>query len=109
MSIKLGEFRGNNPVGTPGGHPTVPVCLERTTDPDVLRVTTNFIDELTPTASLLPAELYDDRLVVVDEIQFGSTVVRFPLAERVPPERFERVQLRTDGDRLCRSFGQTVD
>ncbi len=109
MSIKLGEFRGNNAVGAPGGHPSVPVCLELTADPDVLRVTTYFIDELTPTASLLPAELYDDRLVVVDEIQFGSTVVRFPLAQRVPPERFERVKLRTDGDRLCRSFGQTVD
>ncbi|MGH9269989.1 MAG: hypothetical protein ACRDZ2_01815 [Ilumatobacteraceae bacterium] len=108
MSIKLGEFRGNNAIGAPGGHPIVPVCLELTDDPDVLRVTTYFIDEASSTSSILAAELYDDRLAVVDEIQFGSTMVRFPLAERVPDERFERIQLRTDGDRLCRSFGETV-
>ncbi|MGI9054011.1 MAG: hypothetical protein ACR2HQ_15445 [Ilumatobacteraceae bacterium] len=108
MSLKLGEYRGGNAVGVPGGHPIVPVCMERMTDPDVLRVTSNFIDEVTPITSLLPAEMYEDRLVIIDRIRFGSTVVRFPLAERVPSDRYEHVQLETDGDRLCRSFGQTV-
>jgi hypothetical protein len=109
MSIMIGEHRGGNAVGAPGGHPVVPVCLERTDDPAVLRVTTSFLDERTAVAALLPAEVHDDRLVFIDEIRFGSTVVRFPLVERLPEERFERMQLRTPGDRLCRAFGRTVE
>jgi hypothetical protein len=109
MSIMIGEHRGGNAVGAPGGHPDVPVCLERTDDPDVLRVTTYFIDELTAVDALLPAELHDDRLVIIDEVQFGSTVVRFPLAARLPTDRYEHVRLQTAGDRLCRAFGQPVD
>jgi hypothetical protein len=108
MSLKLGEYRGGNAVGVPGGHPSVPVCMELTADPEVLHVTSNFIDEYTPISSILPAEMYEDQLVIIDEIRFGSRVIRFPLAERVPPERYEHVQLETDGDRFCRAFGQTV-
>ena len=108
MSIMIGQQRGGNAVGAPGGHPQVPVCIGRTADPDVLRVTTNFIDELVRVDALLPAELYDDRLVIIDEIQFGSTLVRFPLAERLPADRYEVTTLQTAGDRLCRAFGQAV-
>jgi hypothetical protein len=88
-----------------GGHPFVPVCFERTPDPETLRVTTMFNDEVIPIRSLLAAEIMDEELAVIDEIAFGDDIVRLPLAAQVADPSLKRLRVVSEGDRACRIFG----
>ncbi len=90
-----------------GGHPFGPLCIERTEDPSRVRVTSGFNDEVVPVGSLLAAEVHDDRLVVVDEVVFGSTSVQLPLAERVDGS-VERLRMVGNEKVACRAFGSSV-
>lgn len=107
LSRMVHELSGRS-VFAIGGHPFVPVCIERTSDPTQLRVTTMFNDETVSADAFLAAEIHGARLVLIDEISFGLTSMRFPLADRVVDPTYEHVRLQTDGDRLCRMYGQPV-
>jgi len=103
LSRTISDIRDEGLVAL-GGHPFVPVCLAQTDDPTALRVTTFFNSEVVPIGSLLAAEVVDDRLLVVDEIRFGATVVELPLG-RLAGGSFERLSLQTTKDQACRAFG----
>ncbi|MBW3613751.1 MAG: hypothetical protein KY439_00360 [Actinobacteria bacterium] len=107
LSRSFGEERGSY-IPTISGHPWVPVCIQRTPDPTRLRLTSFFNDEVVPIEGLLAGEVHGSRLVVVDQIMFGSTMVTLPLGARATSGPFEALKLKTDGDRICRAFGNTV-
>jgi hypothetical protein len=91
-----------------GGHPFVPVCIERAGGPASVRVTSLFNDETVAADSVLAAEVHGPRLAVVDAVVFGSTVVEFPLAARVAEAGYEHLRLHAEGDKVCRVYGVSV-
>ncbi|MBW3556186.1 MAG: hypothetical protein KY454_04505 [Actinobacteria bacterium] len=91
-----------------GGHPVAPVCVELTADPTRLRVTSSFNDEVVSPDALLAVEVHGPRLVLIRELVFGSTAVGLPLADRVMQTGEEGVRLQSQGNRICRWFGQPV-
>jgi hypothetical protein len=90
-----------------GGHPFVPVCIERTGDPTRFRVTSLFNDETVAADEVLVAEVHGARLKVVDGVAFRSTSVEFPLAGRVTGPDYEHLRLRAEGDKICRVHGRS--
>ncbi|MBW3556185.1 MAG: hypothetical protein KY454_04500, partial [Actinobacteria bacterium] len=95
-------------IPTISGHPWVPVCIERTPDPNQLRVTSFFNDEVVPVEAVLAAEVHGPRLMIVDQITFGSTTVTLPLGARVTNGSEQALRFETEDDRICRAFGQTL-
>ena len=100
--------RRRMPVVAIGGHPFVPVCIERTGDPGRVHVTSMFNDENVAVDALLLAELRDGQLLVIDEIVFGSSAVQFPLGARATRAGHQRLRLRVDGEKICRMYGQSL-
>ncbi len=91
-----------------GGHPFVPVCIERTDDPTHVRVTSLFNDETVAADEVLVAEVHGAQLKVVDGVAFGSTSVEFPLGTRVSHREYEHLRLHTAGDKICRVYGASL-
>jgi hypothetical protein len=91
-----------------GGHPFVPVCIERTADPEQLRITSMFNDVRAPVSSVLAVEVRDDVLAVVDSLTFGATTIELPLAASVGAAASERLSLTAAGPRICHAYGHTV-
>ncbi len=91
-----------------GGHPFVPVCIERMPDSTQLRLTSLFNDEIVRTDALIATEVQGPRLLVVNEIVFGATTVKLPLADRVMSPAYGHIRLQSDGDKVCHSYGRSV-
>lgn len=105
LSRMVFEISGQS-VFAIGGHPVRPVCVELTPDARQLRVTSFFNDEVVRADALLAAEVQGGRLVVIREFDFGNTVVELPLAARVAESDVAPSRLRSEGGRICSSYGQ---